>query len=102
VKNSKIINLIFGDRLNGTQQLSHNIMTLYTYSNSTEFGLGKMSSLFGVNSFGGVELVTFALINEGEMSVPLRLLDPSLVQLSIKYQCIIQKIIVNTTKFKII
>jgi len=58
-------------------------MTLYTYSNSTEFGLGKISSLFGVNSFGGVELVTFALINEGEMSVPVGLLDPSLVQLSI-------------------
>lgn len=58
-------------------------MTLYTYSNSTEFGLGKMSSLSGVNSFGGVEFVTFALINEGEISVSLGLLDPSLVQLSI-------------------
>jgi len=58
-------------------------MALYTYSNSTEFGLGEMSSLFCVNSFGGVELVTFALINEGEISVPLGLLDPSLVQLSI-------------------
>jgi len=38
----------------------------YAHSDSPEFGLRELSSLFGVNSFGGLELSTIALIEEGE------------------------------------
>lgn len=43
----------------------HNIY-YYTYSDTTEFGLGEISSSFGVDSFGGFEFVTIALTDEGE------------------------------------
>lgn len=37
-----------------------------TYSDSTEFGLCKVLTLFGIHSFGGLELSTIVWTDEGE------------------------------------